>query len=323
MEKDLLFLLLYKEENFKQKNNSDKKMKAIFGSWERHVDNNIYTFDNVGSGYENIAACLDGRWHVLSEKTKEKFDLVLCCSPDGKNNISKPASWGKLVLIQESGFGVLNTHWYYEKLFDINFDAFLVHSKRLIPLFQSLNRPVVEFCPPYPFAKVASFSKPVVPNKVCLNMNRLLTFESNIAANIRLCQLLPDLQFISYSGDHANLSKILQKSKIDNWQSKPDVTWLDYVKEVGDCAIFASLDNRHTWGRFQLDAAALGKICVGAYSETQNIFYPKDYCVDATEVEKLADLIKSNIGKTFHPDPLAVDKVSHQYFCNKLIENFL
>lgn len=300
----------------------EQKVKVIFGSWQRHVDNNTYTPDNAGSGYENIAASLDGHWHVLAEKTKEKFDLVLCCSPDGKNNISKPDCWGKLALIQEAGFGVLNTHWYYERLFDINFDAFLVHSKRLVPLFQSLNRPVVEFCPPYPFANVGSFSKPIVPNKVCLNMSRLLTFESNIAATVRLCQLLPDLQFVSYSGDHVNLSKILQKSQVNNWQSKPDLNWPDYVKEVADCAIFASLDNRHTWGRFQLDAAALGKICVGVYSETQDLFYPKDFCVDPTDVEKLADLIRANIGKTFSPDPTAVDKVSHQYFHNKLISDF-
>jgi hypothetical protein len=298
-------------------------MKIIFGSWNRETDNNVYTPDNSGSGYENIAACLDGRWHVLSQKTKESYDLVLCCCPTGTDKIVKPDCWKKLILIEEAGFGVLNTHWFYEKLQDINFDGFLVHSSRLKPLFETLNRPVYDFCPPYPFERVQKIEKrQIVQNKICLNMSRLFTFESNIAGTIRLCQIMPDFQFVSYCNNVRELSPIIKKAGVNNWEIISHLGWFDYIEQASDCSMFASLDNRYTWGRFQLDAAALGKRCAGAYAESQILFYPEEFCVDATNVEKLADLIRENAGKEYQAPIETADKVSHKYFLQKISNIF-
>ena len=297
-------------------------MKIIFGSWNREIDNNFYTFENVGSGYENIAACLDGKWHVLSKEIKNEYDLVLCCFPSGTDKIVKPDCWKKLFLIEEAGFGVLNTHWFYQKLLDINFDAILCHSNKLKTLFESLKRPVYDFFPPYPFEKVHAISKKqTIPNKVCLNMSRLFTFESNIAGSIRLCQLLPEMNFVSYCENRSELNKIIEKSGVTNWTIYPHLSWGEFIVNSSDCSIFASLDNRYTWGRFQLDAAALGKLCVGAYSGTQHLFYPKEFCVEATDVEGLASLIKKHIGTQFSPNPQDVSCVSHGFFKEKL--NFI
>lgn len=294
-------------------------MKIIFGSWNRETDNNFYTFDNVGSGYENIAACLDGRWHVLSKETKNEYDLVLCCCPSGTDKVAKPDCWKKLLLVEEAGFGVLNTHWFYEKLFSINFDGILCHTSKLKPLFESLNKSVYDFFPPYPFQKVSGFPrKQTVPNKVCLNMSRLFTFESNIAGTIRLCQLLPEMDFVSYCCNNNELNKIIQKAGVTNWKVFPHLSWQDFIQEASDCSIFASLDNRYTWGRFQLDAVALGKPCVGAYSATQELFYPKEFCVEPTDVEGLACLIKKHIGTEFQADPLALNCIGYDYFKEKL-----
>ena len=293
--------------------------KIIFGSWNREKDHNVYTPNNTGSGYENIAACLDGSWHALSEKTKQSFDVVLCCFPSGTDKIEKPECWDKLILIQEAGFGVLNTHWFYEKLLDINADGYLVHSNKLLSLFKSLNKPIYEFFPPYPFKKVQLFNKKQTnKSKICLNMSRLFSTESNVAGSIRLCQILPDFQFISYTSDCNNLKKIISKANVKNWEVKPELHWENYLYEVSDCGIFASLDNRYTWGRFQLDAVALNKVCVGAYSATQDLFYPKDFLVEPTDVEGVASLIKRYIGDTFSASDELIEKISHDNFIKSL-----
>jgi len=290
-------------------------VKIIFGSWSREIDNTSYTPENSGSGYENIAACLDGKWHVLSKKTKEPYDLVLCCCPTGTDNVFKPDCWRKLILIEESGFGVLNTHWFYEKLQDINFDGIFVHSSRLKPLFQSLNRPVYDFYPPYPFERVQKLEKKqIIQNKICLNISRLFTFESNIAGTLRLCQIMPEFQFVSYCNNTKELNSIIKKANVNNWQIFPHLGWQDYLEKSAECSMFASLDNRYTWGRFQLDAAALGKYCAGAYTESQKLFYPQEFCIEATDVEKLAYLIRSNAGKHYEPSFESTQKVSYQYF---------
>jgi len=279
-------------------------MKLAFGSWTSGTFFDNYTSENVGSGYENIALACGGQWKKLSEEVNNEYDIVLCCSPTGHDIITKSPKWGKLYLLEEAGFGIINTHWFYEKLLDMPVDGFLIHSEVIRPLFESIGKPVYSFKPPYPLERIRKKQIGVYnPKVVALNMSRVLTPEANISATIRLCQILPDHTFITYCSDKELLDRICKKANVTNWKIYSHRGFEHYIEQIRNCGIGASLDNRDTWGRFQLDLYALGKISVGCYSGTQALLYPKEFMVDRCDVKGLADLIEEKSGQVYLPVP--------------------
>lgn len=291
--------------------------KIIFGSFGVRE---FGTNNSFGSGYENISNCVDGVWRNLEKEIETECDVVLCCCANilvMKNKIFKrPKKWKKFIVIQEAGT-IINNHEliYFYLNCDLNIDGHLVHSKRLTPFFEIFQKPVYYFNTPYPFEKVnKEFSTNVYHNKIHLNMSRMQCNEANMAATLRVCQLLPEYNFITYCGDSQMINNFIQKLNIKNWKVYNQLDFKSYLNEIKDCGLFVSLDNRQTWGRFQLDAAALNKRSVGVYSETQEIFFPKEYMVESTEIYKLVELIKEHFGKPYKATNEMIQKVSYDSF---------
>ncbi len=295
-------------------------MKIAFGSWNRDQDTVQWTPDNTESGYENTAASFDGRWRNLSAEVDNEYDVVLCCMPSGHDVIKKSPRWDKLFLLQEAGFGVINTDWFFDKLLDIDADGYFIHSERLRPHFEALGKQVFRFFPPYPMVRAQSFEKkPVIKRKIALNCLRPNTFEMNVAGNIRLCQLLPEYQFVTYTFFDKELRQLVKKSNVKNWEVFPHLPWKELMIEQSECELFVSLDNRQTWGRFQLDAAALGKQCYSVYSGSHELIYPEKYEVLPTDINELARKICSNQPEEIVVSDNVLQLISHGYF-NKQVK---
>jgi hypothetical protein len=296
-------------------------MSIIFGSLDASWKPRQCS-ENMDNGYSNIAIAVDGYWRNLYNEIDNEHDVVLCCCAEilqaYHKKLQRPKKWKKFIVIQEAGT-IINNYQLVDFYTNghMNIDGYLYHSSKLKNMFEALNKPVYKFNTPYPFKYVNSnFSTGKYNNKICLNVSKLYTDDSNILGTIRLCQLLPEYNFISYCTEHMQINSYLNKLNVTNWKVLPALAFNNYLNEVKDCGLFVSLDNRHTWGRFQLDAAAMNKRSVGAYSETQQLFYPKDYMVDFTEINKLVELVKENFGKSYTANDDMIYSVSHDNFRN-------
>lgn len=274
------------------------------------------------NGYSNVALALDGYWRNLYEEIDNEYDIVLCCCTEilqsHQRQLKRPKKWKKFIVIQEAGT-IINNHALVDFYTNghMKIDGYLYHSSKLKNMFEALNKPIYKFNTPYPFEYVNNkFANTIYNNKICLNISKLYTDDSNILGTIRLCQLLPKYNFISFCTEHVQINSYLEKLNVKNWKVSPALAFNNYLTEVSDCGLFVSLDNRHTWGRFQLDAAAMNKRSIGAYSETQKLFYPSEYMVDFTEIDKLAELVRENFGKPYQATEEMIYSVSYDHFRN-------
>lgn len=293
-------------------------MKIIFGSFGRTA---TYHKSVQGSGYENIAYALDGIWHNLDEEQQNEYDVVFSSLPLHRaEGCKKSLNWGKLVGLEEAGFGVINTDWYLEYLNKVGYDAFLVHTEQLLDFYRVFRKPTYLFRPAYCFKTALFLAKNIKkePGRVCVNLSRACSSESNITGTLRVMQKLPELSFHSYA-DPQLLSELRSSFKINNWKIHNCVSWENYIKEAARCYVHLSMDNRMTWGRFQLDAAAAGANCVGCSSEVQKLLF-SDATVEPTEIDKAVVLLrKLSNGPEFKIDKNQIEKFDHCQLKNKLL----
>jgi hypothetical protein len=252
----------------------------------------------AGSGYENIAHVLGGVWHGLDEESTKNHDVVFACLaiPD-TNPRPKPSCWGKLIGIQEAGFGTINTDWWVDYISTFGFDGFIAHTNELADFYKVFGKPVWKFNPAYCFDTArACATMPKEEKRVCINLVRHACPEGNITGTLRVMQELPDHQFHSYTGQTSLLKSIKERLGLSNWFIHEQVSWHDYLREASRCYVHLSMDNRMTWGRFQLDSLACGAVCVGCHSETQSMIFP-DFMVSQTDISEAVKLIKENSSK--------------------------
>jgi hypothetical protein len=291
-------------------------MNTVFGTWMR-PEVVHYRPETVGSGYENVALAFDGIWRSLSREIEQPHERVLCCAPENGHLIKKSKKWRQLLILEEAGT-IINGPALFERMLDAEgVDGCLIHSARLRPWYEALGKPVYEFYPPYPFERAARFARQeTVPGKVCLNHSRIYASETNLAGSLQLCKLLPDFQFVSRcSGakEAETTTRIIAKAGVKNWKCGCEIGWTGWLAEMSDCDLFASLDFRFTWGRFALDAAALGRYCLGVYSGAQALMYPPELEAGLTDVHGLAKLLRAYAGKRYKPPEEAVRKVSYEF----------
>jgi hypothetical protein len=294
-------------------------MKVVFGSYSQTES----IHESVsGSGYENIAYVLDGVWRNLDAEVNNHYDVVLAClALPSTVDRKKPSSWKKLIGIQESGFGVINTDWWINYVSTMGFDGFLVHTDELVDFYKVFGKPVWKFNPAYCFetARKQTIVVEKEENRVCVNLTRHAQPESNVTGTIRVMQRLPDYQFHSYTDQVDLLSSLKERLGVNNWTIHKQVSWLSYLREAAKCPIHLSMDNRMTWGRFQLDAMSCGSVCVGCHSEVQSQVYPFAL-VSQTDIDKAVSLIKEYSSKNYQVDDSLLRKFSHDQLRSRIME---
>jgi hypothetical protein len=293
-------------------------MSIIFGSYSQSKSQHRVI---SGSGYENIAHVLDGVWRNLDEESGEEHDLVLACLaiPDRRER-KKPNSWRRLLGIQESGFGFINTDWLVDQIASIGFDGFLVHTEELLDHYRVFGKPVWRFNPAYCFKTAREHSTGVKEkNRVCVNLVRYGQPEGNITGTLRVMQELPDYQFHSYTDQTDLLSSIKKSFGVNNWTIHKQVSWFDYLAEASKCQVHLSMDNRMTWGRFQLDAAACGSVCVGCHSEVQKMIFP-DAMISQADTDMAVALIKHYSETQCVVDDRILAQFSHEQLRSRILE---
>jgi hypothetical protein len=282
-----------------------------------------YTRENVGSGYENIALALNVPWHNTYDVWSQDFDAVLSMGTTTSIKAivergGKPAGWRKLVILQEAGSSVLNTPWYARLLQATNFDAFAVYSRPLLPQMEVLGKPVFFFIAPYPFHLFPELKHTKKdPNKVAIYLTRYHDPAGNFLANLALLKRLPE-NIVAHChfprGDWEPLLTIVNAAGLGHRLELHDaVPWQQYIKEVADCSLFLTMDNRHTWGRFDLDAAMVGCKSIGAYSASKAILFP-EYMVEPNDVDCAAELALNELQhpELFMPTPAQYGVFSHE-----------
>ena len=258
-------------------------MKVIFGSFEPKPS--VCYKDEVTTGYNIIAQCCDGYWHNLLEY-KDEADLVLSCSPPMEHfPTQKPMNWKKLVLLQESGFGVINAWFFLNALIASPFDAFLLHNRDMLDFYRVLGKPVYHFNHPYQWSISATSKSYKVPNRVMVNLSRIYSTEGNVTGTLAVIQRMPDLQFVCFCEQYELLRKWTKTLGINNLICSPPLHWPLYMREAAMCSAFFSMDNRMTIGRFAMDAAALSTPCVGVASEAQTNLFP-EFLVEPTQIQE-------------------------------------
>ena len=300
-------------------------MKIAFGSfaqgsvdWRRH---------KVASGYENtvLAITSDGIWRNLDEELDNSYDLVVSTMPQAHaTGRKKSPRWGKLIAIEEAGFGVINTPWYLPLVNSIGYDGFLVHTESLLEHYRVFNKPVGLCTPAYPMQKVLDMAptEAINRNRVCVNLNRFSTPEMNITASMRIMMNCPELQFVSYCNPvvgNDNLYTLRDSFSINNWDIRGDISWDNYIMESSKCQVHLSMDNRMTWGRFQLDAYYTGSVCIGCSSQTQHMLFP-EYTVSPTEINKATSLLKSCIANGTRVKPVIREEFLYETIRRQVIE---
>ena len=99
----------------------------------------------------------------------------------------------------------------------------------------------------------------------------------------------------------------------------PFIYWHDYIQEIASYKAFVSLDGRYTWGRFDLDAAAVGGRCIGTHSEMKRMFFP-ELIIGPADVYEAADMVKQELENT------EVYQVSHEQemlFSHELVKKHI
>ncbi len=258
----------------------------------------VYTKENVGSGYENIALALGVPWNNTYDVWSERFDVVLSMGTTTSIKAiiergGKPKSWGKLVILQEAGSSVLNTPWYARLIQATQFDAFAVYSRPLLPQMEVLGKPVFFFVSPYPFHLFPQLKNTTKDNKkVGVYLTRFHDPSGNFLANLALIKRLPEgVVAHCHLPQHEKepLMTIASAAGLGNRLVLHDaVPWQQYIQEIADYKVFLTMDNRYTWGRFDLDAAMVGAKSIGAYSATKTIVFP-EYMTDAMDVDRAAE----------------------------------
>lgn len=259
---------------------------------------------NTQSGTENLAAIFGGTWHSIRKAWHEKADFVLTPGTSGiadfliKNG--KSPNWGKVVMMQESGFSAINSHWYFNKLKQANFDAFLVYN--LEHLYGILDKPVFKFKPAYPFHKQSTLHVPKDPRKVGLYLSRFFDPTANLLGTLAVFKKLPpDTHGFCFLGnpEYQVLQQVLHNlgfaDRIHLFMSK---SWEEYLAMTSDFKLFLSMDFRMTWGRFDLDAAMVRSRCVGAHTAVKEALWP-ELVVKPDDVEGAATLA---LGALNEPD---------------------
>lgn len=302
------------------------KKSIIFGSFGQRTAK--WHSGNVSSGYENTALAIteDGLWRNLDNELDNTYDVVVSTMPSGDSLGKKKSSrWGKLIAMEEAGFGVINTPWYIPIVNSIGYDGFLVHTESLLEHYRVFNKPVGLCTPAYPMDLVMSLSEGCYTegnNNVCLNLSRFHSSEANVTAALRIMLNCPEINFVSYcdpvvGGD--SLYALKDSLSIPNWQIHGAINWRSYIREAARCQAHLSMDNRMTWGRFQLDAYYTGSVCVGCSSQTQHILFP-EYTVSPTEISKATDLLKSCVSNHVRIKPVIREEFLYETIKRQVTE---
>lgn len=116
-----------------------------------------------------------------------------------------------------------------------------------------------------------------------------------------------------------SLYALRESLAILNWKIYEAINWRSYIKEAAKCQAHLSMDNRMTWGRFQLDAYYTGSVCIGCSSQTQHLLFP-DYTVLPTEIGKATDLLKSCVSNHIRVKPVIRDEFLYSTIKRQVIE---
>jgi hypothetical protein len=296
---------------------SNTKMKVAFGSYSQPKS---FHERVAGSGYENIAHVLDKVWRNLDEERDTEYDVIFAClALPNTNERSKPDKWKKLIGVQEAGFGVVNTDWWSEYVSTVGFDGFLIHTDELVDFYKVFGKPVWKFNPAYCFGTARRYTQGVrkEEKRVCVNLVRHASTEGNVIGTLRVMQKLPDHSFHSYTGSTELLESLKSKFGITNWTIHRQIPWFDYLKEASKCYVHLSMDNRMTWGRFQLDALACGSVCVGCHSEVQKMVFG-DTMISQTSTDEATTMIR-RLSSGCDPVKLDESVFSHEQLRNTLL----
>ena len=111
-------------------------MRIGFGAFNQR-ESNYHEYRTLGSGYENLAYVLGGRWLDLDAEMDTDYDVVLTCLPAFRESgCKKSPRWKKMIGIEEAGFGVINTDWYLLYLAKMGYDGFMTHTKPLFDYYK-------------------------------------------------------------------------------------------------------------------------------------------------------------------------------------------
>ncbi len=196
-----------------------------------------------------------------------------------------------------------------------------MHTDELVNFYKVFGKPVWKFNPAYCFETAMGHTSGVKKedNRVCVNLVRHASPECNIVGTLRVMQEMPDHQFHSYTGSTDLLNSIKSKFGIQNWTIHQQVSWFDYLKEASKCHVHLSMDNRMTWGRFQLDAISCGSVCVGCHSEVQKMIF-SDTMVSPCSVNEAVSLIRRfSKGGFQKPSHDQLRQFSHDQLRNTLV----
>ena len=269
----------------------------------RYNKTSHWSVEDLGSGYENLVYIFGGYWYCLDDIWETHYDVVCVSATDENlivlNKIGKSPHWKKLILLEETGLFFPNRMHYAKLLMDSPGDAIFVHTEKATEIYKMFKRPVFNFVIPYPFFK--AYQLRTIPKdkfKVSLNLARPDQQTSNWLGTLAIMNYLPKEVTAFVRTYNYNMLEDLQQiikacGLADRVILQGSVDWHQHLKETADCKVAISMDNRHTYGRYDLDAAALGMRSIGAYTPVKQILFP-EYIVDTSDIEKLLGLFAKN-----------------------------
>lgn len=286
------------------------------------------TMKNVTSGYDNIGMMFGNMWYGIQDAWGEEFDIVMVT---GSTNIinyflqnGKNPRWKKVLMKIEAGISVVNTPWYVDLLQQVDYDGFIVYSQRILEHYKMFHKPVIHWMQPYPFQKFPHLRYSAKDNKkVGLYMGRFNDPAANVIGTLALFNKMPsDVTGYCHVGvdELPLLEKIIKQMGLsERIFLKAGTSWVQYLEDIKDFKLFLSMDDRHTLGRFDMDAAMVGSKCVGAYTEVKSILFP-ELMVNCTEIDKAAELAIQVLNE---PDNYLIPAEKEQLFNHDIIKEHL
>jgi len=284
------------------------------GNW--HSSEKIQ-FAESTSGIESWAYAFNGS-HYYSLSANKKLismcDIIIANSNQGKNlkhllklAESRPANVKWVTLIEGSAEDYLKPMSFIRELFDSS-DLINCINLGTLSFFRAMTSSKVEYIGiPYPVEYVARQSIPFESRKKEIFICPFLTTRCHdyfAASNLGLKMFgfeerlhrkitnLPKL-LMKYGSINPNfkINKALDFYRDNNLSIFQSKTTENYYKFVGNAYFWLNLDNRWTWARYVLDAAAL-RIPIITTSSTSHAveLFPLTCLDDEFDIEKAEDL---------------------------------
>lgn len=326
---------------------SEPRVLVLGGVRERWTAEQRRNDSHYLNGIETWVFAFDGDycWHgYATPKLIEQYDIVICNTNDTHNDSyclhyrrlaeNRPAHVRWVSLLEGSMLDYIKPQRHTRGILDAS-DLVNCINRHAMPMIQALtSAPVAYIGMPYPVEGVRKYVLPIAERqrRVFLCFFLLLRWNDYLVAkNLGL----------PYYGSERVISR-RWKSLKRNWQEHqtlmdkdinlrrarqlygdtelqilPTTSMHNYFQQNANSYLWLNLDERYTWGRSVLDAAALGiPVITTASTGHGDILFPKTTVATPFDVDKAID-----IGKQLIHEPDFYLEVS-EYAFEKLAEDY-